>query len=383
MRIALLTDGIYPYVMGGMQKHSFYTAKYLAINKVFVDLYHLLEEGQGPDLTCFSEEENKYIQSIVIPFPKLDSLPGHYIRESYEYSVRIFNAFQKKNEPVDFIYAQGFCGWEMIKRKSSGQSFPPIGVHFHGLEMFQKPANFRSRLEQVLLRKPTRFNLKNSEYAFSLGGKLTDILLNAGLKKEKIIEIPLGISKDWINTSIKEDNSKKRVFVFVGRYERRKGLQELNKALERIKTKFDFEFNFIGPIPENVQLKSEKINYLGSIFDPEKVKKIIKKADVLLCPSHSEGMPNVIVEAMASGLAVIATDVGAVSVLVSNKTGILIENADPELIEKAILEFIKMDSDELQSKKMNSRQHIENHFIWDKIMEQTLIAISDKIIDRD
>jgi len=376
MKIALLTDGIYPYVMGGMQKHSFYTAKYLALNKVFVDLYHMLEEGQDPYLSCFSEEENKYIRSIVISFPKLDSLPGHYIRESYEYSVRIFNEFKKNNESVDFIYAQGFCGWEMIKQKSSGLHLPPIGVHFHGLEMFQKPANFRSRLEQVLLRKPTLFNLKNSDYTFSLGGKLSNILLHTGLRKEKIIEIPLGISKDWINAGIKENDAKKRVFVFVGRYERRKGLEELNKALESIKTKFDFEFNFIGPIPKNVQLRSEKINYLGSISDPEKVKSIIKKADVLLCPSHSEGMPNVIVEAMASGLAVIATDVGAISVLVSEKTGKLIERADPDLIEKAIVEFIQMGSAKLQRKKLNSKEHIENHFVWDRIMEQTILTIS-------
>ena len=40
MRVALITDGIYPYVIGGMQKHSFYIAKYLAKNRVYVDLFH-------------------------------------------------------------------------------------------------------------------------------------------------------------------------------------------------------------------------------------------------------------------------------------------------------------------------------------------------------
>ena len=40
MRIALLTDGIYPYVLGGMQRHSFYLAKYFAKNKFYVDLFH-------------------------------------------------------------------------------------------------------------------------------------------------------------------------------------------------------------------------------------------------------------------------------------------------------------------------------------------------------
>ena len=40
MRIALITDGIAPYVLGGMQKHSFYLAKYFSKNKIHVDLVH-------------------------------------------------------------------------------------------------------------------------------------------------------------------------------------------------------------------------------------------------------------------------------------------------------------------------------------------------------
>jgi hypothetical protein len=40
MQIALITDGIWPYVMGGMQKHSYYLCKYLAQNKVNIHLFH-------------------------------------------------------------------------------------------------------------------------------------------------------------------------------------------------------------------------------------------------------------------------------------------------------------------------------------------------------
>ena len=63
MRVALFTDGIYPYVIGGMQKHSFYLAKYFALNKVDVDLYHTAKSVSVLDnLNCFSEEEKKFIQ---------------------------------------------------------------------------------------------------------------------------------------------------------------------------------------------------------------------------------------------------------------------------------------------------------------------------------
>jgi hypothetical protein len=40
MRIALLTNGIYPFQIGGIQKHSYYLAKYFAKEKVTVDIYH-------------------------------------------------------------------------------------------------------------------------------------------------------------------------------------------------------------------------------------------------------------------------------------------------------------------------------------------------------
>ena len=46
MRIAIFTTGIYPYITGGIQKHSYYLAKYLAKNKIYVDLYHYVLRDQ-------------------------------------------------------------------------------------------------------------------------------------------------------------------------------------------------------------------------------------------------------------------------------------------------------------------------------------------------
>ena len=117
MRIALLTDGIHPYVLGGMQTHSFYLAKYFAKNKIHVDLYHpRVEVSQELFLKCFTPEEIVYIHSVFIDFPKKAYFPGHYIYESYCYSKNIYKKYLEKEAP-DFIYAQGFTGWEFIKNK--------------------------------------------------------------------------------------------------------------------------------------------------------------------------------------------------------------------------------------------------------------------------
>ena len=77
MKIALLTDGISPYVLGGMQRHSFYLAKYFARQKVYVDLFHFNQsELDINKLECFSEDEKIFINSIVIDFPRIFPFPG-------------------------------------------------------------------------------------------------------------------------------------------------------------------------------------------------------------------------------------------------------------------------------------------------------------------
>mgnify|MGYP006235532131 CR=1 FL=1 len=70
---------------------------------------------------------------------------------------------------------------------------------------------------------------------------------------------------------------------------------------------------------------------------------LYRTCDVLVVPSHSEEMPTVILEAMASGLAVIATDVDAVSLFVDGENGWLIEPRGPAKLKNALVEATKAD----------------------------------------
>ena len=80
MKIALITDGISPYVLGGMQKHSFYLAKYFAKNNIYVDLIHYNNSSYDINaLEFFTEQENIYINFIVLHFPTSFKFLGHYV----------------------------------------------------------------------------------------------------------------------------------------------------------------------------------------------------------------------------------------------------------------------------------------------------------------
>jgi glycosyltransferase involved in cell wall biosynthesis len=379
MRVSLLTDGIFPYVIGGMQKHSYYLAKYLAASGVQVDLYHTNQSKYDIEkLELFSAEEKKNIRSFVVSFPQAGKLPGHYIKASYSYSEKIFEVL-KAQAPTDFIYAKGFSAWKLLEEKQKGFSSAPVGVNFHGYEMFQPAPDLKSRLAaKFILRKPVQYNMRHAGYLFSYGGKITNLLKTLGVPDNKIIEIPTGIEESWLNRAPLQTHTPRK-FVFVGRYERRKGIEELTAALKIMNGTPDFEFHFIGPIPEDKRLESSQIIYHGPITDTSRMQQLLRSCDVLVCPSHSEGMPNVILEAMASGLAIIATDVGAVQKMVRPENGVFIEAGDSKSVMAGISFMCSLPEKELLRKKEASIQLVENEFLWTAIARQTITAIQAKL----
>lgn len=385
MKIALITDGIWPYVMGGMQKHSFYLCKYFAKNKIYVDLVHFNQSKLEIDaLDVFSDEEKKYINSIIVDFPQLKKTPGHYLKASYLHSKLIFEKIKSNLANYDFIYTKGFTGWYLIEQKKQGKiNCCKIGVKFHGYEMFQKAPNFKIKLQQLLLLKmPVKKLSLNADVVFSYGGKITEIIKKIGIENTKIIELPSGVEDDLIETTINKTSAPLN-FLYLGRYERRKGIEELNTVIKSLGIEFanKANFNFIGNIPNNKRLNFKHVNYFGEVRDKLQLKNLIKQNDVLLCPSYSEGMPNVILEAMANGLTVIATDVGATNVLINNSNGFLLNKCNVKQIVNAIQKVVSLNRDEIDNKKQISLNLIKEKFTWQSLSVQLIKAINTKISD--
>lgn len=379
MKIALITDGIWPYVMGGMQKHSYYLCKYFAKNKIEVDLVHFNQSNFDIDkLEFFSDEEKKYIHSIVVDFPSSKGFPGHYIYNSYRHSKLIFEKLKDKWSSYDFIYTKGFTGWYLIDQKKKNKiSCGNIGVKFHGYEMFQRAPDLKIKLQHLfLLRRPVKHISLNADVVFSYGGKITDLIRSLGVDVKKIIEMPSGIEIENIATDITTTQFPLK-FLYLGRYERRKGIEEINEALTKLKTsKNKFEFHFIGNIPDDKKITGNNIIYHGEIRDKTILNKKVRDCDVLFCPSYSEGFPNVILEAMASGLAVAATPVGAVELLVDNKNGWIISLANTNEIIKTIEQITTEKTEMIDQRKKTSLERIKKSFIWDDLIKKLIDKIN-------
>lgn len=376
MKIALITDGIWPYVIGGMQKHSYYLCKYFAKNKIKVLLIHSASQTteEITNLSCFSPEEKKYIQSVFIVKPPVKRFPGHYIYQNWLYSKKIYEVLHGIPD-VDFIIAKGMTAWYFLLKKTKVS--PPVAINIHGYEFMQKKAGFKMWMEAMLLRFPlTQINRK-ADYVFSYGGNITDYIKRLGIPERKIIEIPAAVETEWMNEHNNQVNSI-RQFLFIGRYERRKGIEEINSVIKKLSETHKFSFSFVGPIPKDKQLSIPGVVYHGTIRKKEDLKAILGQSDILVCPSYSEGMPNVILEGMANGCAVIATDVGAVSLLVNEKTGWLIPVADSRALENAIITAIHCEDQLLIDKKKCSYQWVATKFMWPVVSQQLIQAIEER-----
>lgn len=382
MKIALLTDGVFPYVVGGMQKHSLLFCRYLVKAGHHVLLIHTSAYDQQPQaiaLDIFTEAEKSKIESIYLDFPQLPKFPLHYIIENYFFSKNIGKKYWDQIQSCDLIYAQGLTGWWLSGISRAKR--PKLVVNLHGLEMFQQPASRRDALIHALIRPFFRNALRRADGVQSLGGKLTSLLIGQGISRDKIFEVGIGINSEWLRTApiVTPPTTAPRRLAFVGRYERRKGVQELSEALKILeKENILFEMNFIGPIPDEMKIHTPAIIYHGAIREVEKIQSILQNVDILVCPSYSEGMPTVILEAMASGCAIVATDVGATAMLVDDKNGQLIEAGDLQALKRALTTMLQTPPDQLTAMKTTSIQRIKTSFCWEQVVTHTIQQI-DKI----
>jgi len=138
------------------------------------------------------------------------------------------------------------------------------------------------------------------------------------------------------------------------------------------------QFDFVGPIPPSQRIKRNGITYHGSINSATEMMRILDQCDILVAPSHSEGMPNVIMEAMARGLAILTTRVGAIESVVDESNGWFVEPGSSDSLRRTLETILSYDLSDISAKREASLQRIRL-FSWDKIAAQTIEKIQDLI----
>lgn len=190
-----------------------------------------------------------------------------------------------------------------------------------------------------------------------------EVLLGEGVSEEKIVHIPNGIPVDDLVASA-HGASREEIDVPAGaplamqvgvfRTEKNQigaieAFAEVRKALP------DAHLAFVGmgPLREQVEARAreldaaEWVHFLGERTD---VPALLALSDLMLLPSHGDAMPMTVLEAMAVGVPVLATDVGDVRKMVGD-AGVCIPPGEPETLARAATELL---SDPVELKRLGA-----------------------------
>jgi len=276
----------------------------------------------------------------------------------------------KISKSCDIIHAHwtfsGLIGTflKKIQRKS-------VVLTVHGSDINNIP-------QKGLLKKLSIHTLKNVGQIIAVSSALKNKIADFGISTNKISVIPNAVNINDFLAGFKDTNEFK--ILFVGRLVPVKGLEYLIEAMERVTKEIpQATLTIVGDGPLRKELEKvveelsmqDKIRFAG-MQPHSKIPKYMQEADLFVLPSLSEGLPLVLLEAMAASTPVVTTNVGGIpDAVIDGETGILIPSKNTDALSKAIVSLL---GDRIKQKVMGekARKNIEERFVWSIVVDETL-----------
>ena len=194
------------------------------------------------------------------------------------------------------------------------------------------------------------------------------ILSFYGLPGDRVPVIYNGV--DLSRCRIKEDYAGGRRLLHIGRFNEQKDHRGLLDAFVRIRKEIpDMSLDLIGDGErmEDIRSYARQLGLEGSVRflgSRSNVYPHLREADIFLLPSKYEGMPMTIIEAMGTGLPIVATAVGGVPDMLTNEESGLLTARSPEAVAEAVLRLAR--DEELRQRlgrraKQESRRFSAEH----------------------
>ena len=215
---------------------------------------------------------------------------------------------------------------------------PWVAFH-HGYTTTDLKMRAYNKLDRWSLRAASRVITVSQEFARDLA--------KSGVNRERITVVHNAVEKELFEQADKERADSIRaqlgignngsIIVAAGRFSREKGFVDLVAAfaeLHRMHPEVDCKLVLAGDGPERGNIATaarslgvdDRVVFAGYIED---IRALFSIGDVLAIPSHSEGSPNVLLEAMAFGIPVVAANVGGIPEIVEDEaSAILVKPGD-------------------------------------------------------
>jgi glycosyltransferase involved in cell wall biosynthesis len=284
-------------------------------------------------------------------------LARHVRKDPERYSVVNFHA------PVGFVYG-------VSRKLFPSRGTAPYVMTLHGLEerrihVMSREAkkgrawhfSFSNRLWHRLYHRPRYyFSIKTADRAHCYSRDVSTLLqLKYNLDSENVAYIPNGVEDRFF---IQRDYPQRKPIrmLYAGTWLDQRGIFYLRDALNGMNAKFpDWMLTIAGSGVTAGVLKSffgqevaDKI-YVSPVVPADQMPQLYREHDIFVFPSLMEGLPSVLLEAMASGMPAITTETcGMVDVIQDACNGLLVPPANAEALEEAILRLCRCPELRLQ-----------------------------------
>ena len=188
----------------------------------------------------------------------------------------------------------------------------------------------------------------------------------------KIVVIPNGVDMTLLNSASSKMPTDEFRLTTIASLIPGKGVDIIIQAVGQLENLADFSFSVIGDGPERGRLEKlsksigvgARIEFMGSI-PPSDIPSHLARTDLFILASFSEGRPNVILEAFAAAVPVVASNIDGINELVAHgTTGLLFKAGDPQDLARQI-QRLYSDNKLLSAMKTATRRYIEdNQLTW-------------------
>ena len=222
-----------------------------------------------------------------------------------------------------------------------------------------------ARLRRAPMGSWVRKALRQADAVISLNAEMTDELLAARIDSRRIHRIPNGVDCEEFFPPTQDQREMARsrlgirpdevLVLYAGRLAEDTGTGIILDAWRILEQRFRAEpWTLIvagdelrtNVYRERGQTELRRARFVGKVSD---VRPLLQAADLLVRPSLSEGMSNIVLEAMASGLPVVGTRTGGLQEQISaGVSGILVAPGDPQALAEALIALLQDDKRRLK-----------------------------------
>jgi len=270
-----------------------------------------------------------------------------------------------RKENADLIHAHwiysGLVAW-IIK----GVLGIPFIVTLRGEDTLRAKSGMGKIVAMAVLRQADGITTVNLS--------LKNWLISEGISAQKITFIRNGV--DLWDRDKRDHKSSLFRFIFVGSLIPRKDVRSLILAFSIVKgTEQNASLMLVGEGEERADLEQviaeldleQSITFLGPL-SPEAVRERLAASDCLVLPSRSEGTPNVVLEAMATGIPVVATDLpGTREILAPEVSGLLSKVGEPDDLAEKLLQISRNPSQAREMGERGKASIIKMGLSWDQV----------------